>query len=444
MKPIQYTLWGLFLLLTAFWLLADTFYPQPFTYFALREVLVQYTGIIAAGAMSVSLLLALRLKWLETRLGGLDKMYRLHKWLGIAGLGAALLHWWWAQGSKWMVDWGWLQRPERKKPLVDDPGVIEGWLRAQRDLAEHVGEWAFYAAAILIALALVRRFPYHLFIRTHKWLAALFLILAWHGLVLMKFSYWARPVGWLVAALLLAGVLAAVQILRGRIGAGRKTPGRVTTLARHLGSETLAVEIELESGWKGHAAGQFAFVTFLAREGAHPYTIASAWHADARRITFMIKALGDHTRDILENLRAGDPVTVEGPYGCFTFAGPEKRQIWIGAGIGITPFVARLKALAPTPGKQEIDLFHPVHSCPAPVVDEFHAAARAAAVRLHVVISERDGRLTGEKIRATVPDWTNASFWFCGPADFGRLLRADFIAHGLAADAFHQEWFEMR
>ncbi|MDR2637539.1 MAG: ferric reductase-like transmembrane domain-containing protein, partial [Zoogloeaceae bacterium] len=129
MKPIKFALWGLLALLTLAWWLADTFYPQPFTYFSLRGVLVQYTGIIAAGAMSVSLLLALRLKWLEARLDGLDKMYRLHKWLGMAGLGAALLHWWWAQGTKWMVDWGWLQRPMRNKPSVDDLGMIEGWLR---------------------------------------------------------------------------------------------------------------------------------------------------------------------------------------------------------------------------------------------------------------------------------------------------------------------------
>jgi predicted ferric reductase len=444
MKPIKFTLWGLLLTLTAFWLLADTFYPEPFTYFSLRAVLVQYTGIIAAAAMSVSLLLALRLKWLEARLDGLDKMYRLHKWLGMTGLGAALLHWWWAQGTKWMVGWGWLQRPERKKLPVDDLGMIEGWLRAQRDLAEHVGEWAFYAAAILIALALIKRFPYHRFIKTHKWLALLFLVFAWHSLVLLKFSYWQQPIGYLMAALLVAGVFAAIHILRGRMGAKYKAQGYVTALAHDPENKTLEVEIELEAGWKGHEAGQFAFVTFHADEGAHPYTIASAWNAETRRVTFMIKELGDHTGDIQKGLRMGNPVTIEGPYGCFTFAGPEKRQVWIGAGIGITPFIARMKMLAFAPDQREIDLFHPARNCSAPTADKLHTDAQAAAVRAHILIRERDGRLTGEKIRAAVPDWQNASFWFCGPADFGRALKADFIAHGLKANAFHQELFEMR
>jgi predicted ferric reductase len=76
---------------------------------------------------------------------------------------------------------------------------------------------------VLIALALVKRFPYHLFTKTHKWLAALFLVLAYHSLVLMKFAYWAQPLGWVMAVLILAGVLAALLSLAGRIGARRRS-----------------------------------------------------------------------------------------------------------------------------------------------------------------------------------------------------------------------------
>ena len=42
------------------WLLADTLIPDPFSYFSFRSVFVQYTGVIAIGAMSVAMLLALR------------------------------------------------------------------------------------------------------------------------------------------------------------------------------------------------------------------------------------------------------------------------------------------------------------------------------------------------------------------------------------------------
>ena len=160
MKSIRVAFAAFFLLLTALWLLADTLAPSPFTYFSFRSVFVQYTGVLAIGAMSFAMVLAARPKWMEPWLDGLDKMYRLHKWLGISALVVGLVHWWWAKGTKWMVGWGWLARPERQpRGQRPDLGAIEAWLRTQRGLAEGLGEWAFYAAVVLIVLALWKRFP---------------------------------------------------------------------------------------------------------------------------------------------------------------------------------------------------------------------------------------------------------------------------------------------
>ncbi|WP_247882396.1 hypothetical protein [Azospirillum sp. TSA2s] len=73
------------------------------------------------------------------------------------------------------------------------------------------------------------------------------------------------------------------------------------------------------------------------------------------------------------------------------------------------------------------------------------ADAAAAGVRLHVLVDARDGRLDGERIRAAVPEWRDASLWFCGPAGFGQTLRHDFATQGMPVDLrFHQELFAMR
>ncbi|RUU49200.1 ferric reductase, partial [Mesorhizobium sp. M2C.T.Ca.TU.002.02.1.1] len=62
-----------------------------------------------------------------------------------------------------------------------------------------------------------------------------------------------------------------------------------------------------------------------------------------------------------------------------------------------------------------------------------------------VFVDARDGRLTGDRIRAEVPEWRMASIWFCGPAGFGEALRKDFAAQGLpVGERFHQELFAMR
>lgn len=431
--------------LTVLWGVADTIRPVPFTYFSLRSVLVQYTGIIAVGAMSVALVLALRLKLLEPCLNGLDKMYRLHKWLGIAALVFGLLHWWWAQGTKWMVGWGVLARPERGSSATQTLGPIESLLRTQRGVAEFLGEWAFYATVVLIVLALWKRFPYHLFVKTHKWLAALYLVFVYHSAILVKFAYWAQPIGWAVALLLLAGTLAAIASLLGRIGSGRKVQGEIESIIDYPELRVIETSIRLhDRSWPGHRAGQFAFVTSSKDEGAHPYTIASTWDPDERRVVFITKALGDHTARLKAWLKAGMSVTVEGPYGCFDFRDKHACQIWVGAGIGITPFIARMKYLARTPNVQEIFLFHPTADFSQTAIDKLAADAKAANVRLHVLVDARDGLLTGEHIRAAVPGWRSASIWFCGPPGFGEALREDFAKHGFPAAGFHQELFELR
>src|SRR5574340_97024 len=444
MKRIKFSLLALLLVLAGLWLLADTLLPRPFTYFSFRTAFVQFSGIIAIGAMSVAMLLAIRPKWLEPHLDGLDKMYRLHKWLGITALIVGLLHWWWAKGTKWMVGWGWLAKPARKPPSDETLGTIEGWLRGQRGVAEFLGEWTFYAAVILIALALVKRFPYHLFTRTHKWLAALYLVLVYHSVVLTKTGYWSQPSGWAIGLLMLLGVWAALVTLSGRIGAGRRNRGHIESLTYYPELRVLETELRMGPGWAGHRAGQFAFVTTDAREGAHPYTIASAWDSRELRMVFITKVLGDHTGRLRDRLKIGMDLTVEGPYGCFHFDDRNPRQIWVGAGIGITPFVARMKQLARTPGTQQIDLFHSTADYEQAAIDKLAADAKAANVRLHLLVSSRDGRLDGDRIRAAVPEWRSASVWFCGPAGFGESLKNDFMAHGLVAGRFHQELFAMR
>ena len=444
MKNIKIALWSILSILSALWLFADTLLPAPLTYFSFRGVFVQYSGVLAIGVMSVAMILAVRPKWLEPRLGGLDKMYRLHKWLGISALVFGLLHWWWAKGTKWMVGWGWLERPGRRGGAPADLGAVEAWLRGQRGLAENLGEWAFYAALVLLVLALVKRFPYHLFAKTHKWLAVAYLVLVYHAVVLTKFAYWTQPVGWITAALMLGGTVAAAIVLSGRIGARRKARGNIESLHHYPELRVLETCVRLDPGWAGHRAGQFAFVESSQDEGAHPYTIASAWNPDERRIVFITKALGDHTARLHETLRVGAPVTVEGPYGRFDFDDRKPRQIWVGGGIGITPFIARMKQLAATPGRQEIDLFHTTADFAPAAMDRLAADARAAGVRLHVLVDARDGLLDAGRIRAAVPQWQSASLWFCGPPAFGRALRSDFLARGLPPGDFHQELFEMR
>jgi predicted ferric reductase len=71
----------------------------------------------------------------------------------------------------------------------------------------------------------------------------------------------------------------------------------------------------------------------------HPYSIACVYDL-AHQIKLGIKIAGDHTRT-LGMLEVGDAVTLYGPYGHFSnrFLSGEGDCVFVGGGIGITPFL---------------------------------------------------------------------------------------------------------
>lgn len=446
MKNIKLSLWGVLIGLTGLWLLTDTFIPEPFVLGKIRHVWVLYSGVIGISIMSIAMILATRQRWQEPFLGGLDKSYRLHKWLGISGLVIAIVHWGWAKGFKYAVWFGFLERPARRgrAPGGDELNMFEQLFRSLHGPAEFVGEWALYAVVILILLALIKLFPYRIFAKTHYLIAIVYLVLVFHSTILMEKTYWLQPIGLIVGLLMLAGTVSAIMVLSNMVGRNNKVEGTIESLNHFQSMQVLETVVKLNGNWKGHKAGQFAFVTHDSKEGAHPYTICSAWDEKDKRITFITKALGDYTKHLPEALKIGQHVLIEGPYGQFTFNDNYKRQIWVGGGIGITPFIARMKQLALQQGDQIVDLIHTTNELEQDAAEKLNADVMASGVNLYLMIDNKDGLLTGERLRKMVPDWHSASIWFCGPASFGRELKKDLIANGLQAKNFHQELFEMR
>jgi predicted ferric reductase len=445
-QRIKRSWWGVLSLVTVTWLIAEYGALTTADTIPVRSLWLQYSGLLAIAWMSVAMILATRPQWTERWFGGLDKMYRLHKWVGISALVVALGHWLGVNAPKWASAAGLASRGARG-PRSLPANALDRWLHEYRGIAESVGEWAFYAVVVLIVVSLVQRIPYRLFYKTHQLLAVAYLALVMHTVVLTKFAYWISPVGLVMVPLLVAGSWAAVVVLSRRVGHARQVDGTIAALEYYPGVHALEVGVDVPQRWPGHQPGQFAFVTSDTSEGAHPYTVASAWSADAPRITFIVKALGDHTARLRDTLRVGQAVRVEGPYGQFTFADHATRQIWIGGGVGITPFIARMKFLATLVPRssQIIDLFHASADEDEIAFGKLRADAAAAGVRLHLTVDAREGFLTAERLRETVPLWRDASVWFCGPLALGDILRRDLASHGLVVDQrFHQELFAMR
>ncbi len=416
----------------------------------LRQHALYLSGLWSIGLMSLTLLLALRLPWLERPLGGMDQVYRLHKWAGIGAALTAILHWGAKESSGWIKTlWGTAARPGRDAVLP--------WLTDFRGTAKDLGEWAFYLLLAMVAITLLTRLlSYKPWRILHRAMPLLFLALAFHTVALMPLGFWAAPMGLLMGALLALGSVAALWSLAGWIGQSRRHAGRIHAV--HVlgdGGEGAPVEVicALPANWPGHRAGQFAFVRFDRNEGAHPFTIASApssLGADERGaplLRLVIKPLGDYTRSLSRRLRAGQRVDIEGPYGRFDGQGKgERQQVWVAGGVGVTPFLALLEARQPgagtaPAGRQPARMHYCTRDAEAdPLLPRLRALCESAQppVALTVHSDARGERLTPQALEA---DATGPlDIWFCGPRGLGEALQG----HAPRRWRVHRESFAMR
>lgn len=419
------------------------------SYFTFRRQAIQLTGLIAFCAMTIDMIIACRPKWVENALDGLDKAYRLHKWLGITALVAAVIHWLLAKGTKWAVGWGWLERPVRNTGLaaVPDKTGIELLLSLCRKNAEFMGEWAFYIVVILCLIALIRLIPYRFFRHVHIIFAGVYLVFVFHAVVLTNFNYWVQPFGLLTLVLSISGIVAAVIILLKKMGVGRPLNAIVTNETLDKNTGTMCLTLKVSKNWKGHQSGQFAFITLDKNEGAHPFTIASAWDDKERSVTFVIKGLGDYTRKLMKRNLVGKNVRLDGPYGRFCFDDyNSQQQIWIGAGIGITPFLSKLAEFKNRGGHDHsaIQFIYVTQFLSDENEKRLNSLARSAGVNLIIWITPKNGKLNGKRLRLLVANWKQTSIWFCGPQQFGRSLEKDMVRHGLCDQRFHRELFDLR
>ncbi len=406
----------------------------------LRQEALYLSGLLSISLMSAAMFLATRPAWLEGPLGGMDRIYRTHKWAGIMACAFAALH--------WLIE----MSSDILKALVGREGRVPkdnfgGFLEVLRDLAEDLGEWAIYVVLAMLVITLWQRLPYRPWRFLHRAMPLLYLMLAFHALLLAPVAYWAQPVGVLLALLIAGGIYGSVMSLGGHIGRSRQVRGEVVSVS-HASPEVIAVRCRLEHDWPGHRPGQFAFVSFDTSEGQHPFTIASADRGD-REITFQIKALGDYTRRLAGRLEAGQAVSVEGPYGRFDIARQQRsaQQIWIAGGIGVTPFLAWLEALQGKPGEAATaDL----HYCTRdrngdPFVARLEALCdRLPAIRLHVHGSRQGQELNAETLAAGGDSARPAEVWFCGPQGLAEALHDGLRKVWCGRLRFHEEAFVMR
>lgn len=304
------------------WYYHDWF-SNPFKYVA------KTASLTATILMCVSIILSTRLRVIEDFFGGLDKVYQLHKRLGRASFFIILPHPLFLAADRLPHFSGFLRAMWFQHPSGDS------YLWGQ-----NFGVAAMLLFAGLIAVTLWIRIRYHRWKKSHEWFGLVLLLVVVH-IILVDADIAAYPLLriWMYAILLLATAGFVYIRFLYRV-CGPHFPYAVA----HIEKVRDIFEVTFEPLGKkmDFRPSQFVYLV-VHKEGItpepHPYSIASGYGLGAR-FKLGIRQAGDHTRT-LDRLAVGDRVTVYGPYGHFSdrFLAGERDCVFIGGGIGITPFL---------------------------------------------------------------------------------------------------------
>lgn len=409
-------------------------------FWAMRLAFVETTGALTLIWMGSAVILATRRAWMDKRFGGLDKVYHLHKFVGIGTGIFALLH---------FLSGGLFRKIATIPPEIPTPktAIPLTFLENFNGFFRFLGEWAFYIGAVLLFIALLKKLiSYRSFHLSHKIIPVIFLMGAAHGLYFMPARFWFSPIGWCILVLItIPGIAFGLALLEGRLEKEKQIAATITDFEKKADG-TLELVVTAPD-WPGHKAGQFLLINFgnVAKfEGAHPFSIASSWDATKKTIRLGIKPLGDFTRNLHNIIHKNQSVHLEGPYGDFVFDDdPQTPQLWVAGGVGVTPFVARLQDLAQkNVHVNNIDFFCSQRDDSAYFINEMRELSQKTGVRLHLWLTRSQGHLSFDTIAKSFQP--NAKVYFCGPFQWGENLCKHLKTQGLADKNFMRERFEFR
>ena len=243
------------------------------------------------------------------------------------------------------------------------------------------------------------------------------------------------------------GALALLAFAWRAFGARRfARKGYTVAAASAAGRGVVELTLRPDGPLLGRRAGQFVYLTPLdpslaaGRGEEHPYTLSSAPDEPALRV--VIKDLGDASH-ALQSVAVGSRALVEGPFGeFFPRDGGAAPELWIAGGIGLTPFLSRIRALD---ASRPVDA-HLVYCVQDETRAHFRAELEAAAARLpgfrlSMHYFAQEGPLTAAFLRTRCPDAAGRAAFVCGPPALIAAARAELRRAGVPAAHVHAEDF---
>ncbi|WP_372572627.1 ferredoxin reductase family protein [Ruegeria jejuensis] len=380
-------------------------------------------GGIAFLLMTCSIVLSTRAPMFEDWFGGLDRMYQVHRIVGVLAALFALVHFFGVPKAL----------PDGADPAVNVlvPSAPLGML-------------SLIFLVIGLFIALNRKIRYSFWRPTHKIMGLVYILVFGHfftapPVFVAQFS----PSGLMLLA---AGIVGILSMLYSVFGMNRRTA--VPFNIEAVNPLERATEVVLKPAGQSldFKPGQFAFVEIDAKGWSepHPFTISSAPGED--RLRFTMKVLGDWTRKVREELQPGVDVKVRGPYGRFDASNAGDKQIWLAGGIGLTPFLSKIRAMEPD-DKRQIHLVYAAREAQEAIfLDELKVhAGRLSNVTLVPLFSDEGNFARVDMMKQKLPDPLDSyEYFMCGPKPMVDGIMKDLKAEGVPRHKIHTEAFEFR
>ncbi len=397
-------------------------------------------GFAGVAMLGLQLILTARFPFLDEPFGA-DIIYRFHHQISIATLGMMLLH----------------------PILIFGKDVYKFFFLLNFfdvSLKTKAAEISILAAVVLVVISVWRKK-----LRITNYVAWRI----WHGSlgivayvavmihILLVNNYMAQaPIRWLI--LIYAGITLAVLIYTRIVRPIQlhRNPWEVVSVEQERGS---AYSLNLSPLGKGirFEPGQYAWITAWRGPFAnaqHPFSFSSSAE-DSDVISFGIKELGDFTATIKE-LKPGDKIYVEGPYGGFS---PDRwpdatSLILVPGGIGVSPMMSILRTMADRGDKRPIVLLYGNYdSATAAYYEEILDLKEKLNLTVRYVLEapqegedSEKGYITQQVLERYLPPEDardGCHVFICGPGIMMNFVEASCLNLGLPISQIHSERFDL-
>ena len=393
------------------------------------QALSQILALIGLVLMSITLLLSTRNKYIEHILGGMDKTYYVHRYVGSISFLFLINH---------PLLLAAQYAPNAKLSLQ--------YLLPGADLAYNLGVVALYTMILSFIFMVFIKLPYHTWKFIHQFLGVAFLLGGVHGLLITS-DVSSNPLlqVW-IGFFIIIGLISAFYITFLYKHIGPKFFYQIERIERNLDIIHIYLKPVTKRGIH-FAPGQFVYMEFKNKtigSELHPFSISSSPNDDLLRIS--IKMLGDYTVKIpLLNIK--DRVFIYGPYGAF---GKQIDSIidpvvWIGGGIGATPFVSMARSRKTSATMQPVYCYYCYGSESEGVFyNELNAIAQNdPQFKFIDWCTQSNKRLTADKIAQDINLNQIVQILLCGPTAMMEGLKKQFMQLGVPEQKIRFENFSL-